>query len=330
MSANRYLTGGLLLALGLSLTPSGPALAQSDTVVLYTAHRGSIVEAMIPRFEAATGLTAEVVKAGSGDLIRRALAERDNPQADVIWSIGAEQLEANNDILEAYTPAEYDMVDPVFKVGTNWLPYTGIVMVFVANTEKLDSSEIPRTWQDLADPALDGMVSSSRADSSGSAYMQLATVLNIYKDDGWDVYEGIFENLALSDSSSAVPRFVSDGEALVGVTLEDNAYQYVLGGANVEIIYPEDGTTAAPDGIALVKGGPNPDNGKVFIDWALSQETQEFLVQEMGRRPVRVDVAASGDLPPLSEIEVVPYDFGWSASNKDEFVARWTELLMSR
>ncbi len=301
--------------------------AQEKSVVLYSAHTQEIIDAMAPRFEAATGIKAEVVKMGSGDVIARVKAEKDNPQCDVIWSIGGEQLEANSDLLESYTPKDWDKVEDVFKVGTNWLPYTGIIMVFVVNTELVPEDQTPKKWTDLSAPGLKEKISSARADKSGSSYMQLATVLNIYKDKGWDVYKGILANFVLSGSSSAVPRFVNDGEASVGITLEDNAYRYVEGGGPVKIVYPEDGTTAAPDGIALVKGAPHADVAKEFIDWTLSKETQDFLVETMGRRPVRTDGAISSGLPPMSEIKTVPYDFAWSAGSKKEFVAKWTELV---
>ena len=306
----------------------GNSVFAAGKVVLYSAHKQSIIDAMVPRFEKKTGIKAEVIKAGSGDIINRANAERSNPQADVIWSIGGEQLEASSDILANYTPAGYDKIESAFKVGTNWLPYTAIVNVFIVNTNLLKPAQYPRTWWDLARPDFKGKISSARADKSGSSYMQLATVLTIYKDNGWDVYSPILKNFVLSGSSSAVPRFVNDGEASVGVTLEDNAYKYVSGGGPVKIVYPEDGTVAAPDGIALVKNGPNSANGKRFIDWALSKETQNFLVQKMGRRPIRKDVSASGDLPPLSAFKVVPYDFSWSASNKDLFRKKWNNILI--
>jgi iron(III) transport system substrate-binding protein len=313
----------------LTLAASQSVSAQGK-VVLYSAHKQSIIDAMVPMFEAQTGIEAEVIKAGSGDIIARVMAERENPRADVIWSVGGEQLEANADVLEAYTPAEANKIDPVFMVGKNWLPYTAIVNVFIVNKNKLSPSQYPRTWTDLGRADLKGQISSARADKSGSSYMQLATVLTIYGDRGWDIYRPILSNFVLSGSSSAVPRFVNDGEAAVGVTLEDNAYKYVQGGGPVEIVYPEDGTVAAPDGIALVKGGPNSENGKRFIDWALSKKAQEFLVQEMGRRPIRSDVSASGDLPPVSSFKVVPYDFAWSAGNKDVFRKKWLELLMDQ
>ncbi len=319
----------LVLAVSLSVFAGGKKEAEGEKrVVLYSAHTQEIIDALGPRFEEATGIKAEIVKMGSSDVVSRVKAEKGNPQCDVIWSIGGEQLEANSDLLQEYKPKGWNKVEDVFKVGTNWLPYTGIIMVFVVNTDLLSESDMPKSWMDLGDPKYKGLISSARADKSGSSYMQLATVLNVYKEDkGWGIYKKMLSNFVLSGSSSAVPRFVNDGEASIGITLEDNAYRYVAGGGPVKIIYPEDGTTAAPDGIALVKDGPNPDAAKKFIDWALSKETQDFLVEKMGRRPVRSDVAVSSDLPPMKNIKTVPYDFAWSAGSKKSFVSKWTDMV---
>ena len=70
----------------------------------YTAHEDNIIASMVPRFKAETGMDLEFVKLGSGDVIKRVVAEAGNPQADVIWSIGGEQLEANAAVLEKYVP----------------------------------------------------------------------------------------------------------------------------------------------------------------------------------------------------------------------------------
>ncbi|MGH2848931.1 MAG: extracellular solute-binding protein [Thermoleophilaceae bacterium] len=316
----------------LLLGTAGMAAAQEGRVSVYTAHKSEIVERLIPEFEKTTGLKADIVKAGSGDIINRVRAESANPQADVIWSIGAELLEANSDLLEAYEPEGADMIDPAFKSDSAWIPYTGILTVVMVNTNELQPEDYPKTWLDLADDRFEGQISSARADSSGSAYIQLATILKIYGTDeaGWDKYAEIFDNFALSESSGAVPRFVNDAEATVGITLEDNAYLYVKGGGPVAIVYPEDGTSALADGMALVKGAPNPEAGKAFLDWALSRETQELVVQELGRRPIRTDVEPSGDLTPMSEIELIDYDIEWAAGHRDEFLEKWNELLISR
>jgi len=303
--------------------------AASNKVVVYTAHEETIINALVPMFEKETGIDIEYVKLGSGDVIKRAKAELGNPQADVIWSIGGEQLEANNQILEAYTPKDWDKIASVYKVGKNWLPYTGIMNVFIVNTKMLTPAQYPRTWMDLTTARFKKSISSARADKSGSSYMQMANVLSVYGESkGWDVYKGILQNTVISASSGAVSKFVNDGEQSVGLTLEDNAFRYFSGGGPVAIVYPEDGTVAAPDGIALLKGAPNLDNAKKFIDWMLSKPTQEYLVDAMARRPVRTDCKDPRGLPALSTIKTIPYDFAWAAKNNPVFVKKFVDIAM--
>jgi len=318
-----------LLAAAAFTLLTGAVLAQEKRVSVYTAHNTAIVNALQPKFEAETGIKIDLVKAGSGDIIKRVKAEAAAPKADVIWSIGAEALEDNKDVLTSYEPKDSAALIKAYRSAPYWLPYTGIMSVFAVNNKKLKPEEYPKSWKELADPKWKGKISSARADSSGSAFMQLATVLIAYGDKGWDVYNGILANMIISDSSGAVPRFVNDGEALVGITLEDNALEYVKGGGNVAIVYPEDGTSTIADGIALVKGAPNEANGKIFLDWLLSKPVQEFVVKEIGRRPVRTDVPATG-LKPFGEIKLVNYDIASVAAKRNEWIGAWRKAFQNR
>jgi iron(III) transport system substrate-binding protein len=315
----------LSIFLAFSIAVAG---AQAKKVVAYTAHEDNIIASMVPRFKAETGYDLEFVKLASGDVIKRVKAEAGNPQCDVIWSIGGEQLEADSDLLAKYVPKEWDKIDPVFKVGTNWLPYTGIMNVLIVNTKLLTEAQMPKSWADLADPKWKGKICSATPDKSGSAYMQMNNVFLAFKDRGWDMYTPILANFFISASSGAVPKFVNDGEAPVGITLEDNAFRYVQGGGPVKIVYPAEGVIAAPDGIAMVKGAPRPEAAKVFIDWCLSKATQDFLVSQMFRRPVRTDGANPPGLPALSKIKTLPYDFIKAATYKNAYVKEFTRLRM--
>jgi len=303
------------------------AMAQEKRVTVYTAHISSIVDAMVPRFEKESGIKVDVVKLPSGDLIKRVRAEAGAPKADVIWSIGGDQLEENADLLQPFEPKEWDKIDPAYKISKNYLPYTGVMYVFAVNKQMVKPADFPKTWADLADPKWKGKISAARADSSGSAFTQLTIVLALY---GWDMYAKMFDNFALSNSSGAVSRFVNDGEALIGLTLEDNALQYVQAGGNVAIVYPQDGTAVPPDGIALVKGARSADAGKAFIEWTLTKPTQEFLVKEIGRRSVRTDVAASDAVPPLSSIKLIKLDSDQIAKDAKDLVTKWRALAQAR
>ncbi len=304
MASSRVWTRRLVLAAG-AIGLAGAAAAADNKVVVYTAHKSSIVQKMIPLFEAETGIKAEVVQLGSNDVVRRARAEAAAPKADVIWSATGSVLGENADLLVPYAPKDQGAIDERFVSNPAWTPYTTVIYVLMVNSRMVKDADIPRTWAALSDPKWKGKIASARADNSGSAFQQMTTVLTAGGDKGWEVYGKLARNFIFSDSSGAVPRYVADGEAALGLTLEDNALEYVAGGAPVKIAYIEDGTTTSPDGVAMVKGAPNPEPAKRFIDWALSKKTQEALVKEAGRRSVRKDVAAPGEVKPLSELTLI-------------------------
>lgn len=319
------------IGLGVFLRGGGPGAGR--VVSVYTAHGQDALDALVPRFEQETGIRVEVVKLGSGEVIQRVAAERAAPRCDVIWSIGGDQLAAQGELLERYRPEPlWSQLAPTYRsaIGEgDWLPYTVILPVLIVNTKLLPEGKRPRGWADLRAEELQGKVSTARADKSGSAFLQVTTMLSLEggQEAGWSLVDGLLERAVLSGSSSAVPRFVNDGEALVGLTLEDSAQRYVRAGGPVEIVYPLEGTRVAPDGLALVKGAPHRSEAEAFIAWALSKETQAFLTETLGRRSVRGDVAAPPGLPPLEDLKVEPHDFAWAAEHKEAVVARWRERV---
>ena len=142
---------GMALALAATTALSPAILAQDASVVIYTAHKSSIVDRLLPVFEQETGLKAEVVQLGSGDVARRARAEANAPAADVIWSISGSQLTELADILEPYSPPEFDQIDPQFVANDAWTPYTAVVYVLAVNTDLLSLEDAPKSWSDLAE-----------------------------------------------------------------------------------------------------------------------------------------------------------------------------------
>src|SRR3546814_10847999 len=80
-------------------------------------------------------------------------------------------------------------------------------------------------------------------------------------------------------------------------------------GANLQVVFPDQGIPISSVVIGLLKDAPNPELGRKFIDFALSKEAQDYwqrehhtpslrkdaepLSREHGRRPLS-DVTLNG------------------------------------
>ena len=82
-------------------------------------------------------------------------------------------------------------------------------------------------------------------------------------------------------------------------------------GAPVKVIYPADGTIAQMEGVAVIKGGPNPDAAKKFVDYVTRKDVREMILKATFRRPARQDLDLSklpGAMPPLASLKLLEYD----------------------
>lgn len=318
-----------LLAAAVSGLLAATSLASADTVVVYSAAPGQLIDELIPAFESETGHRVEMINAAGGELINRLRAEEGRQTADVLFSVGASLLDLNADLFEPYETAEIEAINPLFNTSDVWTPFTAVVMVIAVNEAALGDLPVPTSWADLADPQYDSMISSAAADRSSSAFTQLVTVLQTApsEEEGWTIYEGILSNMVISPSTGAVPRFVNDGELAIGLTLEDAAVRYKDGGGPVEIVYPSEGTAVLPDAMAIVKDAPNEDAAKAFVDFMVSRTAQERVV-EVGRRPVRTDVEAQDTLLPFDEVPVAQVDEAWASENQDRLIERWKDISL--
>ncbi|MBQ4434773.1 MAG: extracellular solute-binding protein, partial [Clostridia bacterium] len=111
-------------------------------------------------------------------------------------------------------------------------------------------------------------------------------------EDGWDYVTRFVENLdgKFASGSSAAYKAVVEGEYPVGICNEDKTISYMKDGADVYAVYAKEGITLRSSNIALMKGGANPKNAKLFIDFVVSKECQTAMEAGVNTRPIRGDV----------------------------------------
>jgi putative spermidine/putrescine transport system substrate-binding protein len=86
-------------------------------------------------------------------------------------------------------------------------------------------------------------------------------------------------NVRMIEKTTEFDKFVK-GEIPIWSTYDMNAYRarYIAGlGDAIDIVIPEEGTITAPYAISLVKGGPNPNAGKLWLNYILSSKGRGSL-----------------------------------------------------
>lgn len=311
------------------------ASTSSDELVVYSPAPEGLLNMIIQEFQDETGVKVELIQAGSGELLTRIQSESENPLADVMFGGGAESMEAYKAYFEAYESPEAANVNEAYRSTENlWTGAFVSPTVIMYNKNLVAENEVPKGWADLVDPKWKGKLAFADPTSSGSAYTTLSILLTAMDngDGGWDYIRKYVDTLDgnILSSSSAPHKGVSDGEYYMCITPEESVLQYIEAGAdNIGIVYPEEGTGAVPSAISVVKGAPNSENAKKFVDFVLSKEVQSKIPDHLYRQ-VRTDLDEAGDFVPLSDILLDNYNFLGASANKESNIQQWNDVVIGK
>jgi len=328
------LHGVLIGAAGLALTllAGGPARAQKQTVVIYTAIENEQITEYRKAYEKTLpNIDVKMKRLSTGDISAVFMAEKDNMQADVIWGVGATNMLIfkNAGLLEPYAPKGLDRVQGLFRDKANPPSWVGIdiyMSAFCFNTEvaKKHNLPAPASWADLTKPVYKGHVVMPNPASSGTGYLSVASILQrLGENEGWKYLDALNVNIAEYTKSGSKPcKDAAAGERAIGVSFEYVALEMKKKGAPVEMILPKEGSGYEMEANALTtKGAKNPA-AKQFLDWAISDEAMALYAKYFAAVAVAGFPVPEGLPKDISKV-VYPNDFDWSAKNRDRILAEW-------
>ena len=311
----RALISALTLAV---VAVSANAQAQKKLVV-YTSNDSTLNDLVFSAFTKETGIQVEPVAGGSGVVVRRMQAEKERPLGDILWGISRSLLQSNKALFTPYLSKNHDAIPAEYRDPDNlWIGNNLHLLVILQNTKLLAAADGPKSWADLLDPKWKGKIAFTDPANSGSAYTNVTMLVDLWGggDAGWKKVKALFANMKVLNRSSLVFQGVGNGEYPLGISLEYAGPMWAAGGAPVKTIYPSDGTIAAMEGVAIIKGGPNTESAKVFVDYINRKDVREMILKATFRRPTRSDVDLSklpGDMPPMSAVKIIKYDEeGWT------------------
>ena len=310
-------------------------LAAGKVLHMYTAFDTEEAKYYIEVFEKETGIDVEWVRMSSGEVLARIEAEAANPQASM-WHAGSNTSHINaasKGLLEPYKPnTDFELIDILHAEDWAWTGfYTGAIG-FVSNVNFLKEHNVkaPTTWSQLLDPAFEDNIAMAYPYTSGTAYTTYATLIQmIGMEKTLDWWEEFDRNSIhqYTKSGTACIAMVGIGEVAVGIAFShDIMAKGINKGYPVVMTFPEEGTGYEVGGLSLIKGGPEPELAKQFIDWCYTKEAQD-LFQKYNRLPVNPKATVKEGSVTLDQVKLIDYDHILAGQSKDEWVTAWRDRI---
>jgi len=319
-------------------------VSAKDKVVVYTSlENEEVVEYLKLAKKELPDLDIQAIRLSTGELGARMLAEKDNPQADCIWGWAVTNTSefVPKGMLAPYKPKGWDKIPANFKDHEGyWTAIDLYAAAFVGNTKILekDNLSMPKSWNDLLNPAYKDKLIMPNPASSGTGFLQIASLLVMLDPDykkkpveenkAWDFLKKLDKNMGQYIKSGSKPaKLTAAGEYAVGCSFAFVYSSLKKKGFPVVMTLPEEGVGFELEVNSLLKGAKNEKAAKKFLDWAVSKSAmKEYAKFKLG--VAYPGIPGPKGLPALKTIKLAPMDFPWQSENRAKILEVWTKLFL--
>lgn len=266
---------------------------------------------------------------------------RRRPQADTAYYFAASAVDAaRKDLVAPFRPVGFEQLPEVFREAEGrWFTVHTLNIAFLVNRKLV--ARAPEGWADLLKPEYRNAVTYLDPRSTGVG--QVLTFAAAYGNGGDEDnvkagtdYLGRLHaagNVQRVEGTTPYAKFLK-GEIPVWIGYENDGLKarHADGmGDACEIVIPSEASVAAPYAISLVKDGPNPNAGRLWLNFIMSDVGQRLFAQGFvrpSRRDVSLPAEAAARMPAAPQIR--PLDVVKAAARKAEVDQLWTQAIQAR
>jgi len=212
------------------------------------------------------------------------------PDADIFLGAGApahEVLKAEG-LIVPYKPKGWEKI-PLEWHGMKtkdkdglWTVFAPWIVTNLYNEKVLKALQLPppKTWHDLLNPIYRGQIVTTLPYASGTMHEAVEIILQGFgEEEGWKYLRLLAAQFArFSTGSTDTTQLVCRGEVPIGLAQPQmNAMAARKDGFPVRDLLPEK-TILVPEAVALLKGAPNEEVAKIFLDWLYSEDGQKHVL----------------------------------------------------
>lgn len=302
-------------------------------ITVYTALEEEQIEPYLKSFkEKHPDIEVNIIRDSTGIITAKLLAEKENPQADVIWALAATSLLVADQegMIESYAPKGIERVHGPFKDNKetpHWVGIDAWMTGIVCNTVELEKRglPIPQTYEDLLDPKYKGLIVMPNPASSGTGYLTVSAFIQLMGESkAWEYMDKLNENIATYTHSGSKPaKLAGAGEYPIGISFGYKGLQLKEKGQPVETIFPSEGSGWDLEANALVKKENIKEEAKLFLDWAISDEVMKEYGKNYAITSVDLGIEPPEGFPKDPLKQLIENDFQWAAKNRQDILDQW-------
>jgi iron(III) transport system substrate-binding protein len=350
-------TAGMVVAGGVfGHVQAAPVRQASGKIAVYSALNESTNNAFVAAFKKEhANIDVELLPlAAAGELQTRIRTEKDSPKADVFIGGSSEFHDplGKAGLLVAYQSPNAAGIDDTYKspdgYWTGW--YIGI-FGFVYNTDRFSKemagAKPPAGWDDLLTGGWKGNLVLPDPVKTGGGYIFIATQIFRFaqalrlvpaaqataidytkaEDAAMDYMKKLHANIGqYAGTAPQAIQLVGQGQFVGVPNWSHDILTARSQGQPVALAVPAE-TGFEVGAVSIVKGGPNTEAAKTFVDWVLTRPASELNVKLSNRLSVLKDVAPAPGAPTLDQVQLVPYDRTWATANKDRVLKKWQAAI---
>jgi putative spermidine/putrescine transport system substrate-binding protein len=336
---------------------AAPHIARADAKTVYLLTWGGTIQQMLERdgwakkFADATGFNVVLVPKATGtEIMATAIAQKAKPQVDVVqsdllpWLAGIGQdlfvpIDAaavpNKADLQPAALVKDEQGTQVFGVA----PYGDLFcLIYNKDTFTKKGWAAPSQWTDLERPELQGQLLIPPGTSAYGLYALIilarahgGSEANI--EPGFAALKKIAPGVVdWSDTFAKMSQFLEDGTASLAFHGIAGAFDMQKRGLPVGFAVPSP-AYLSPTAMGIMKGGPNPEGARAFVNWWISPEVlghrAETYGQTVTNKKVKLSPAAAAKLPDQDKLAtMVEIDYYAVLKNRAAWVDRFQREVM--
>ncbi|MHB1484732.1 MAG: extracellular solute-binding protein [Saccharofermentanales bacterium] len=310
-------------------------------VVVYTSVDQVYAEKLFKAFEKKTGIKVvpsyDIEATKTVGKVNQLILEKANPLADVFWNGEILQtiLLKENGILSKSSPVnKKNLPAPFIDKDGMWYGFGGRARVLIFNKSLISKEDCPKTMEDFTKNA--------NISKTGLAYPVFGTTAThaaaLFSYWGAAKAKTYYQDIkkagvVILDGNGVVKDYVGQKKLVMGLTDTDDALSEMASNKDLDILFMDQGdgqmgNLVIPNSVAKIKNGPNPGQAEIFIDYLLSAEAEQSLVDDGWIQiPVNNGVKAS-PLIDAANIRIMQVDFNKAYDFVEEAKNEMTSIFI--